>query len=65
MDKYTAYPPDTSCDFCGENVPVRLVDNDGYAPDELICEECFSHELAGWDGVIAVCFIVLHPPPCR
>ena len=41
----------TACCFCGEEVPVRLIDNDGYAPDALVCEECFSHELVGWDDL--------------
>ena len=39
------------CAFCGEDRPVRLLDYDGYAPDELICEDCFSHELASWDDL--------------
>lgn len=47
----TASPPNKTCDFCGEEVPVRLIDHDGYIPDELICEECFSHELMGWDDL--------------
>ena len=45
----TAYPPDRSCSFCGEEVPVRVIDNDGNAPNELICEECCPHELMCWD----------------
>lgn len=37
------------CDFCGESKPVRVLDRMGYAPDELICEDCFSHDEAYWD----------------
>ena len=51
---YTAFPPtdeDRSCDYCGELVPVRVIDNDGYAPNELVCEDCFTHDLAGWDDL--------------
>jgi hypothetical protein len=47
----TAYPPDTSCSYCGEHAPVRVIDNDGYAPNELVCEDCFSHDLATWDDL--------------
>jgi len=45
----TAYPPDKSCSVCGEEKPVRVLDYDGYAPNELICEDCFSHDVAYWD----------------
>ena len=47
----TNYPPDTTCSYCGEDAPVRLIDNDGYAPDALICEGCFFDEVACWDDL--------------
>ena len=50
------YPPDKLCSFCGEEVPVRVIDNDGYIPDELICEECFTHDLMCWDDLPAAKF---------
>ncbi len=40
-----------ACDTCGELVPVRVIDNQGYEPDELVCEECFSHDVATWDDL--------------
>lgn len=39
------------CSFCGEHSPVRLLDRYGYAPDEFICEECFSDDYVSWDDL--------------
>ena len=49
MSQLTFELVDTSCSFCGEYVPVRVIDNDGYAPNELICEGCFADDEAYWD----------------
>ncbi len=49
--KYTFEPVDTSCSYCGEAVPVRVLDNDGYAPNELICNDCFTHEVMCWNDL--------------
>lgn len=42
---------DTSCSVCGEHNPVRVLDYDGYLPNELICEDCFSHDVMCWDDL--------------
>lgn len=47
----TARAPIKTCDYCDEEAPVRLIDNDGYVPDELICEACFYHDVASWDDL--------------
>ena len=47
----TLEPVDRACTYCGEHNPVQVIDNDGYSPNELICEECFSHELMTWDDL--------------
>lgn len=47
----TNYPPDHCCSSCGEVVPVRTLDYDGYMPNELICEGCFRHEVMCWDDL--------------
>ena len=52
----TAYPPTDekrACTYCGETEPVRVIDNDGYAPNELICEDCFSHDVMCWGDLPA------------
>lgn len=46
-----ARAPIQECSFCGEFSPVRLIDKDGRAPDDLVCKACFSHEMAGWDDL--------------
>lgn len=39
------------CGYCGEYGPVRLLDHDGYAPNEVICEDCFLHDEMCWDDL--------------
>jgi TPP-dependent 2-oxoacid decarboxylase len=39
------------CSYCGEEVPVRLIDNDGYTANELVCEDCFYHSVMSWDDL--------------
>ena len=36
-------PLSPECHYCGDNKSeLRVLEYDGYIPDELTCEECFS-----------------------
>lgn len=51
MANATMEKVDKSCAYCGEDKPVRVLDYDGYAPNEVICAECFSHGEMCWDDL--------------
>ena len=52
MTLTAVYPHDKDrlCEYC-DSPNVRIIDNDGYAPNELICEEHFSHDEISWDDL--------------
>lgn len=52
MDRQVDMPAGASrgCGYCGAR-SVRVIDNDGYVPNELVCDDCFTHEVVCWDDL--------------